>query len=122
MPMPKAVLEYFDKLDGPMKKVAMTLGDAVYRQGPHLKATLAWGVPCWTGNERIVSIMAHARHCNLQLWSGARLADQYLGRIEGSGKALRHVKIRDIGEIDDELVDIIDRAIQLDQDAPVRVR
>ena len=122
MPMPKAVVEYFENLDGPMKDVAVKLGQAVYRQGPHLRATLAWGVPCWTGQERIVSVKAHANHCNLQLWSGARLADQYLGRIEGSGKALRHVKIRSVTEIDDELIDIIDRAIQLDQNAPVRVR
>lgn len=122
MPYPNAVAAYFTKLDGPMKAVATALGEAVHAQGPHLKATLAWGVPCWTGNERVVSVMAHARHCNLQLWSGARLAEYYLGRIEGTGKALRHVKIRSSEDIDDELIDIIDRAIALDQMAPVRVR
>ncbi|RIJ16149.1 DUF1801 domain-containing protein [Henriciella mobilis] len=122
MPLPKAVAGYFDKLEGPMKAVAIRLSEAVYERGPHLKATYAWGQPCWIGNERVVSIMAHARHCNLQLWSGARMAEQYFGRIEGSGKMLRHVKVRSPDEIDDELIDIIDRAIQLDQDAPVRVR
>ena len=122
MPLPKAVAGYFDKLEGPMKAVAIRLSEAVYERGPHLKATYAWGQPCWTGNERVVSIMAHARHCNLQLWSGARMAEQYFGRIEGSGKMLRHVKVRSPEEIDDELIDIIDRAIRLDQDAPVRVR
>lgn len=122
MPLPKAVAAYFDKLDGPLKEVAEALSDAIYERGPHLKATLAWGAPCWQGNERVMSVMVHARHCNLQLWSGARMADQYFGRIEGSGKALRHVKVRLINDIDDELIDIIDRAIQLDQVAPVRVR
>jgi hypothetical protein len=56
------------------------------------------------------------------LWSGARLAEHYVGRIEGSGKMLRHVKVRSVDEIDDELLDIIDRAVQLDEEHPVRVR
>ncbi|MEQ8558705.1 MAG: DUF1801 domain-containing protein [Henriciella sp.] len=122
MPFPNAVAAYFDKLDGPMKAVTLALSECVHRQGPHLKVMLAWGVPCWSGHERVVSVTAHQHHCNLQLWSGARLADQYFGRIEGTGKALRHVKVRSAAEIDDELIDIIDRAIQIDQDAPVRVR
>ena len=122
MPFPNAVQAYFEKLDGPMKNVAVALSQTVHRQGPHLKAMLAWGVPCWSGHERVISVVVHSRHCNLQLWSGARLADQYFGRIEGSGKALRHVKVHSVEDIDDELIDIIDRAIQLDQDAPVRVR
>ncbi len=122
MPMPMAVRSYFDKLDSPMKVVALALGDTVYRQGPNLKATLAWGVPCWSGHERVISIMAHSRHCNLQLWYGVQLAPHYIGRIEGSGKAMRHVKVRTIGDIDDEVIDIIDRSIQIDRELPIRVR
>lgn len=122
MPMPNAVQAYFEGLKGPMKTVAIELSHAVHSQGPHLKAILAWGVPCWSGHERVVSIAVHAHHCNLQLWSGARLAPHYIQRIEGRGKLLRHVKVRSVEEIDDELIDILDRAIALDQDAPVRVR
>lgn len=122
MPMPKAVAAYFDQLEEPMKTLALALGQAIAKGHPGLKVTLAWGFPCWLGHERIFSVIAHARHCNLQLWSGARLADQYLGRIEGTGKQVRHVKIRSLDEIDDEFMDIIDRAIALDEDDPVRVR
>lgn len=122
MPMPNAVQSYFDKLAGPMKPVALALADAVHAQGPRLKAVLAWGYPCWSGHERVISIIAYARHCNLQLWAGAQLAPHYLSRIEGSGKALRHVKVREVDDIDDELIDIIDRAIQLDQDVSAWVR
>lgn len=122
MPMPNAVQAYFDGLEGPMKSVAINLADSVCAEHPGLKATLAWNYPCWFGSERIFSIIAHSRHCNLQLWSGARLAEHYVGRIEGSGKMLRHVKVRSVDEIDDELLDIIDRAVQLDEEHPVRVR
>ena len=122
MPLPKAVESYFEAIEGPMQDVATALAAAVCGQNSKLKATLAWGHPCWFSNERIFSIIPHARHCNLQLWAGARLAPHYLGRIEGSGKSLRHVKVRSPDEIDDELVDIIDRAIMLDAEEGVRVR
>jgi hypothetical protein len=122
MPMPPAVQAYFQALNGPMREIAEALAKTVPERGPRLIATLAWGLPCWSGNERVVSVIAHARHCNLQLWSGARLAPYFDGRIEGSGKALRHVKVRSLSDIDDQLIDIIDHAIVLDQNAPERVR
>ncbi|MEM5518684.1 DUF1801 domain-containing protein [Henriciella sp. AS95] len=122
MPMPNAVQSYFDDLEGPMKPIAIRLAQAIIAQHPGLKATLAWNYPCWFGHERIFSVIAHSRHCNLQLWSGARLAKDYIGRIEGSGKMLRHVKVRSPSDIDDELLDIIDRAVQLDEVDPARVR
>eukprot|EP00919_Chromeraceae_sp_WS-2016_P064510 GHVR01152644.1.p1 GENE.GHVR01152644.1~~GHVR01152644.1.p1 ORF type:complete len:123 (-),score=11.72 GHVR01152644.1:8-376(-) len=122
MPMPKAVEAYFESLDDPMRTVAVGLGEAISTQSSRLKATLAWNYPCWFGNERVFSVIAHSAHCNLQLWSGVRLAKHYVGRIEGSGKMLRHVKVRSLAEIDDELIDIIDRAIMLDEEQPVRVR
>ena len=122
MPLPLAVQAYFDGLDGPMREIAEALAHTVPERGPQLIATLAWGQPCWSGNERVVSVVAYARHCNLQLWAGARLAPYFCGRIEGSGKALRHVKIRSLSDIDDELIDIIDQAIKLDQVSPVKVR
>lgn len=120
MPLPQAVQSYFDRLSGPTKEIAEELAQIIPSRGPGLIATIAWNAPCWSGHDRVISIVAHAHHCNLQLWSGARLAEGFYGRIEGSGKALRHVKVREISEIDDELIDIIDRAIALDQSSSMR--
>lgn len=122
MPKPASVKAYFDTLDGTSAAIADALRKTIEGRWPELKSKLAWGFPCWTGNERVFSIIAHKNHCNLQLWQGARLADNYLDRIDGTGKALRHVKVFDSAEIDDELVDIMDRAVSLDRLDPQRVR
>jgi hypothetical protein len=114
MPLPMAVSAYFDRLSGPVKEIALELSRVIPSRGPRLIATMAHAAPCWTGHDRVVSVVAHTRHCNLQLWQGAQLESGFYGRIEGSGKALRHVKVRSLDEIDDELLDIIDRAIALD--------
>ncbi|MEM6538685.1 MAG: DUF1801 domain-containing protein [Pseudomonadota bacterium] len=120
--MPSDIDDYFARLEGPMKDVAVALRQVLDKQLSEGRVALAWGFPCWFGNERIFSVVAHTKHCNLQLWSGARLASKWPNRIEGTGKDLRHVKVRSIDDIDDELNDIISAAIALDATDPKRVR
>ena len=122
MPKPKTVRAYFDSLAPHQKKIALALEDVIKTHWPHLTVKLAWGFPCWSGNERIFSVMAQTDRCNLQLWQGARLADDYLDRIEGTGKSLRHVKVFTVDQVNDELIDIMDRAVTIDATAPQRVR
>ncbi len=115
------VAAYFARLSGDISDIAHELSGRISEIGPHLTVSIAWGHPCWKGNERVVSVIAHGSHCNLQLWSGAQLAQDF-SRIEGTGKALRHVKIRKLTEIDEAIDDIIEAAIELDGVDPVRVR
>ena len=122
MPKPKTVSAYFESLDPHQKAIAIGLEDVIKTHWPHLTVKLAWGFPCWSANERVFSIMGQADRCNLQLWQGANLAKDYLDRIEGSGKSLRHVKVFSLADVNDELIDIMDRAVSLDAMAPQRVR
>lgn len=122
MPKPKTVRAYFDNLGPHQGAIATALEDAIKKHWPHLTVKLAWGFPCWSGSERVFSVIAHADRCNLQLWQGAALADDYLERIEGTGKSLRHVKVYSVDQVNDELIDIMDRAVTLDATAPQRVR
>ncbi|MCI4645278.1 MAG: DUF1801 domain-containing protein [Hyphomonadaceae bacterium] len=112
---------YFEALKPPIGDVAIALRDKIEALGPNLNGKLAWGFPCWSGNQRIFSVIAHQSHCNLQLWYGAQLAER-CSRIEGTGKALRHVKVRSIAEIDAALAGLIEEAIALDARAPQKIR
>ncbi len=112
---------YFAKLEGAMGDLAAALRQRVLARAPHLAETLAWGFPCYAGNERVFSIIAHARHVNLQLWNGARLAGAH-PRIAGTGKQLRHVKLKASGELNVGLDAIIDAAGALEREDPERVR
>ncbi|MCF6329417.1 MAG: DUF1801 domain-containing protein [Henriciella sp.] len=122
MAKPTTVAAYFAGLAGAPFMIAQALRETIDERWPQLNVKLAWGFPSWGGNERVFSIIAHKDRCNLQLWSGARLAGDYLGRIEGTGKAMRHVKVYSVDEIDDELIDIIERAVSLDRTDPQKVR
>ncbi len=115
------VAAWFDKQPLATQTLARTLASAIERHGPDLSKRLAWGFPCWSGNERVFSIISYANHCNLQLWAGARLAANFPDRITGSGNSLRHVKIRGSEDFDAELDSIIKAAIDLDQSDPQKV-
>jgi hypothetical protein len=118
--MTKTPDAYFAKVEEGLAPIALALREAVRKAGPGLTENLAWGFPCYVGNERVFSIIAHARHVNLQLWYGAALAAEN-PRIEGTGKSLRHVKVHTLSEVDSALEAIIEAAIALDRDDPQRV-
>ncbi|MEO1015907.1 MAG: DUF5655 domain-containing protein [Pseudomonadota bacterium] len=113
---------YLSKLEPNVHDIALGLRARLNALGPDLTVKPAWGFPCWFGNERVASVIGHSDRCNLQLWSDNRLADKFPARIEGTGKALRHVKIRSTSDIDEEVDEIIKAAIALDASAPERVR
>lgn len=118
---PKTPNAYFDSLDGPMADLAAALRERVRTRAPHLSEALAWGFPCYAGNERVFSIIAHKGHVNLQLWNGNRLAADH-SRVAGTGKQLRHVKLKATDDLDAGLDAIIDAAVKLDREDPERVR
>jgi len=111
---------YFERLDGPMADLARALRARVRERAPHLSEALTWGFPCYAGNERVFSIIAHKAHVNLQLWNGNRLAAAH-PRVAGTGKQLRHVKLKGLNELDAELDAIIDAAVKLDREDAERV-
>lgn len=113
---------YLSGLESDIAPLVIELTHWVDERLPDCSSKLAWGFPCWLGHERIVSVMPNRAHCNLQLWSGNRLASRWPNRIEGTGKQLRHVKIRGSDGINAELEDILAAAYQLDCEDPVKVR
>jgi hypothetical protein len=106
---------YFEKLDHEkaIAPLARAVREWIRARAPHLTEELAWGYPCYSGEDRICSIVPHKAHINLQFFRGAELAGQV--RVEGSGKALRHVKIYGPDDLDDGLAAILDGAIALDR-------
>lgn len=120
--MAKTVETWFEGLEPEQREIASALKALIEQTGPGLSCKLAWGFPCWSGNERIFSIAAHKDWCNLQLFYGAQLTSVAPDRIEGTGKAMRHVKIRSVEQVDQAVEQIIAEAIRLDATNPQRVR
>ncbi|MGR3436719.1 MAG: DUF1801 domain-containing protein [Shimia sp.] len=58
----------------------------------HKEASVWWGVGPGKMRDGYAYVMPHARHVNLGFFQGVHLPDPG-GLLEGTGKALRHVKL-----------------------------
>lgn len=105
---------YFERQEGEVQAIALALRALLDAEIPDGETKLAWNFPCWLRDGvRVASIISHTDRCNLQLWQGAELAAAFPERIEGTGKDLRHVKVRSVAEVDEGLKQIIQAALSL---------
>lgn len=104
------------------------LAEAVHarfaRLGPHLEQKSRWGYPAFVGRGDIASVGGTGKggnaHVNLYLFHGAQLPNPHL-LIEGTGKAMRHIKFFTLADLDRPGVDAAIRAaIAFDAALPVR--
>ena len=90
--------EYIDSVEPPLRQVAEELRRIVRQAAPDATESIKWGMPVFEHNGLLCYIGSMKRHVNLGFYRGAHLPDPH-GLMEGNGKALRHVKVRDVADI-----------------------
>ena len=113
---------YFAAIDGKVGQLATALRALVLKAAPDLIEMIKWGVPVYQREGRngwICSIRAAKSRVSLQLGAiGSRLDDPH-GLLEGTGKNLRHVKIRSENDLDAPQITLwIRQAAQADDQGP----
>lgn len=69
----------------------------------------------YRGNQVVIVIAPHSKHVNLHFYQGVRLEDP-AGLLQGSGKALRHVKLTKESDLNREaFADLLRQAVALDK-------
>ncbi|MCI4330083.1 MAG: DUF1801 domain-containing protein [Thermoplasmata archaeon] len=104
----------FSALPPEQRAIADALRRAIRAEGPTLVEDVKWNSPAWGGQKLVFCLMIFDSHLNLGFFRGAELAKRHPS-IEGTGKSLRHIKIR--GAADAKLVSVraaIRDAIKLD--------
>ncbi len=89
----KTVDDHIAGLPPLQKEIASALRQIIRKTVPALAETIKWGMPCYVGTGNVCSIMAFQSHVNLAFFRGVELTDQD-GLLEGTGKGMRHIKIR----------------------------
>ena len=116
MPDKRTFHDWLRGVDPRLRPIASGLRDKILEADPGLEESIKWGNPCFTGKSRVFYIASQAdRYVTLGLWHGA-LQPNPEGLIEGTGKRMRHVKLRDAESLaSPALPPIIARALALDQ-------
>ena len=86
------------------KRLIGALERVVLAAAPHLTRTVKWGQGCFADDGRHkVYIHAADDHVQLGFYAGSTLDDPE-GVLEGSGKYVRHVKVRSGKDVDPDVL------------------
>ena len=98
--MPDEVESFLDVYDPKVKDTALRVRALIVRCVPDAdeKVLRAWKTIAYGRAAKFCAISPHAEWVNLQFHQGARLPDPD-GLLEGTGKSMRHVKLRSPGDV-----------------------
>ncbi|MHC4416754.1 MAG: DUF1801 domain-containing protein [Planctomycetota bacterium] len=104
---------YVRKLPPAQRTVVEALRALVKTAAPEAREELKWGRPWYSTKRDVCSIAAAKDHVTLGFARGAELADP-AGRLEGTGKDMRHIRIKGVGEVDAAVEALVRAAFKLD--------
>ncbi len=110
-----SVDDFIRALDRERKPIAVRLRAIINQAAPKAEESIKWGSPWWTQNGYLCCVYTAGDHVNFGLSRGAELTDKD-GLLEGTGKGMRHVKIRSLDEIHKKaLTTLIRQAVKLNR-------
>ena len=95
----KTVDSWMFELEPGLRTIARTLRKLILMTVPNLSESIKWGNPCYERGGRVCYLAATDKYVSLGFFKGTRLSDP-AGRIEGTGKKMRHVKVRSLEDIE----------------------
>ncbi len=115
MPSKKSFDDWLVEVDTRLRPLAVELRRMFLEAGLDLRESIKWGNPFFEKKVRIFYIASQAdKYVTLGLWQGALLPNPD-GLIEGTGKRMRHVKLRSVEDLEaPALGGIIRQAVELD--------
>jgi uncharacterized protein YdhG (YjbR/CyaY superfamily) len=95
---------WFDTLLPDQRQLARTLRETLVEAEPTLAQSIKWGNLMFThGGRHALGIVVHKDHANLQVFNGIALAERF-PMLEGTGRGMRHLRLRYRQPVDQELV------------------
>ena len=111
----KTVESWMSRLEPDLRAVAEAIRKLVLQAEPDLSEAIKWGNLTYEKQARVCYLAATKGYVSLGFFNGAALTDTQ-GRIEGTGKKMRHVKVRALSNIDQQqLAAWVREAVALNQ-------
>ena len=98
--MDKEVTAYINKQKSPQKEICQALRKIILATFPGIKEEMRLGVPWYEGKYYIVALKDQV---NLG-FSLKGLSKEEIKLFEGSGKTMKHIKVRSLNEIDENKI------------------
>jgi uncharacterized protein YdhG (YjbR/CyaY superfamily) len=103
--MNNQVDEYIEKQKSPQKEILQKVRKTFNKTLPNCKEKMKWGVATFSDGKFYIAAMKECVHVGFAITG---LSKEEIGLFEGSGKTMKHIKIRSINDIkEDDLVKLI---------------
>jgi hypothetical protein len=108
----KTVEEIIGSLDAQQREIVGKLRSTAKKTLPKIVETVKWGnITYLLGDKNLAWIIIYKDHVDFGFFRGAELESKLL---EGTGKGLRHIKIRSSSDLDEpEITRLLKRAAEL---------
>ena len=104
--------DYLSNYSPQMHSLAQELRELILELEPEVDEVIKWKNLFYEKNGAVCAIMIHKSHINLEFISGRKLTD--LGYpLQGTGKNMRHVKIRNSEDINHSLRELVEKAFEM---------
>ena len=111
----KGVSEYINSLQEDKKEIVKALRSIILSVDPNLNESLKWKQPVYSKKGDICYIFPTGGHANLGFYRALELKDPKK-LLEGTGKNMRHIKIKSMKDIDKEYFwELVSDAISKDK-------
>jgi hypothetical protein len=109
------VEQFFAEVETSVKVVSLALRKLVREAAPEAREGLKWGYPCYEGRKNVCAIHPARGYTRLEFFRANDLADPHR-LLEGTGKSLRHVKVRDVATMPVEAISaLVEDAFRVDR-------
>ena len=99
--MEKKVRQYIKKQKSPQKEICLKLREIIIRTFPSIQEEMKWGVPVFASGKFYIGALRD--HVNLG-FSINGLSKEEIALFEGNGKTLRHIKVKNLDNIDEDRI------------------
>ena len=111
----KEISEYINGLPENKKDIVKALRKIILSVDPSLNESLKWKQPVYSKKGDICYLFPAGNHVNLGFYKGTELKDPKK-MLQGTGKTMRHIKIRTLEDIDKEYFwELVSDAISKDK-------
>jgi hypothetical protein len=99
--MDPKVKEYIEEQPSPQKAIIKKLRKIILKAFPGIKEEMKWGAPVYAGGRYYLASLRDSVNIGFSIKG---MSDEEMALFKGSGKMMRHIKIRTIKEIDEKRI------------------
>jgi hypothetical protein len=96
------VTEFINKAPSEQKQIMERIRQLIHESMPGITEEFKWSRPVFKAKKDFAYLQATKAHVSLGFFNFQELEDKG-SRLEGTGKSMRHVKLKTVGDIDESL-------------------